>query len=297
MVKIGEQLQYKLSGKLQDGGVVLHSSQVAHVTFYITKLQKVTIDDDAKLVNKEQWKLFSESEKEGIRECIGESHYDYSEGAPTQNEYDNEYDSYEEATQGLEKEITRLEQILEKKRKGLPTPKQLHFLFRHNIPIPPDLTWGQASDTIDECIAQGVQRKRREQSEKFNGFIVGMRVYQYNNPVRGVWHTNKGEITKLTSNNDGVKYAYVKWDDGEKIYYMPASRVDIKTLWKTEASEGQLRAIESKKFFPGDKVLYPPFGVGIVLHAGWSKALVQFQDSAQTLPLTELVLSGSEGEP
>src|SRR5260221_886995 len=179
MKSIGEQLQSKLMGQSHDEGKIVHASQVAHVTFYITKLQKVTVNDDAELVDKEQWKLFSWTEKDGLRECVGEAHYDYSESAPTQNEYYNEYDSYEEAAQGLAKEITRLEQILEKKRAGMPTQKQLHFLFRNKMPIPPDLTWGQASDLIDEKLDQIVkdnaEEKQAKRLERFHGFVEGDR--------------------------------------------------------------------------------------------------------------------------
>src|SRR5260221_776101 len=93
MKSIGEQLQY--SSIMGDGGTIVHVSQVAHVTFYITSEGSERV-----------WgfHLFSESEKRGLEES-----------------YQSPYRSYEEATQALLQEQVKLEEILERKRKGMPT--------------------------------------------------------------------------------------------------------------------------------------------------------------------------------
>src|SRR5258707_717160 len=121
MVKVGERLQYKLMEKPVDGGKVVHVSQVAHVTFYITEHPWL----------QGQYNLFDWSEKRGMGQSVL---YDFN--------------SYEEVSDALTKEQVKLEEILERKRKGMPTQKQVYFLFSNGMPIPPDLTWGQASDLI-----------------------------------------------------------------------------------------------------------------------------------------------------
>lgn len=102
-------------------------------------------------------------------------------------------------------EIALLEMKIEKRRAGYPTPKQLHFLFREKISIPPNLTWGEASDLIDQCLAQKQLKKQQSQVDRFNGFQVGMRVRQKN--YDGI----VGEITKLTAGK-GTKFAYIQVD-------------------------------------------------------------------------------------
>src|SRR5258708_2134892 len=184
MKSIGEQLQYSLfdrDGKKQphDGGKIVHVAQVAHVTFYITEFKGKRVLQHGFVLPLEQvepnatlWKLFSESEKDGLHECRGESYVGPPIGdPPTYDEFYNEFSAYEAATQGLDKEIARFERILEEKRKGMPTRNQLHFLFRHEMPIPVDLTWGQASDLIDEKLAQIGIEKQAKRLEKFNGFV------------------------------------------------------------------------------------------------------------------------------
>ena len=114
---------------------------------------------------------------------------------------------------GLRDAVQHLENVLEKKRKGMPTAKQLHFLFREKISIPLTLTWGEASDHIDERINQIAYEKQAKQQallDKFNGFAVKERVshlFRLNNIVK------TGTITKLFERG-GEKYARVKLDDG-----------------------------------------------------------------------------------
>jgi capsule polysaccharide export protein KpsE/RkpR len=59
----------------------------------------------------------------------------------------------EEEEQDIEKRIAR-------KRKGKPTMRQLATLFDMKIPIPLNLTFGQASDLIDERIERNREKKR-----------------------------------------------------------------------------------------------------------------------------------------
>jgi hypothetical protein len=199
---------------------IVHTSHVAHVTFYIIKHE-----------DREQWKLFSETEKDGIRECRGEAHYDYEE-APTQNEYYNEYDSYEEAIQGLEKEIARLERVLEKKRNRMPTSKQVYFLFCEKIPISIDLTWGQAHDLIEERIAQMEYERLQKQIERFQGFVEGDRVSL-------TWGKKiiKGYIKKLYQAGRAGKFALIEVEDGTT--YRIRNFRAIQKLDESEATEHQ----------------------------------------------------------
>lgn len=184
MKSIGEQLDvFPVGG---DGGTIVHVSQVAHVTFYITS------EDD-------RWfHLFSESEKRGIEEA-----------------WQSPYSCYEYATGALAHEQANLEETLERKRKGMPTQKQVYFFFRNEIPIPPDLTWGQASDIIDEKMAQfdkEKQAKIQETAARFKGLWVGKHITcQFVHPLR----TISGEVTKLTSYQGKPRYAYIRFD-GEK---------------------------------------------------------------------------------
>lgn len=245
-------------------GNIVHTVQVAHVTFSITETPSPGDPEDWD----EIYTVYSETEKDGVKPIQGML-------------------NYSDAVAVVRQEVERLEQILERKRKGMPTQKQVYFLFQKKIPIPLDLTWGEASDLIDEWLVTEKQRKLQAQAEKFKGFTVGMRVYQHSyQNVRGKWRINGGEITKLTSNNHGNNYAYVKWDGGNDV-----ARVSIDTLQKTEASEEQLRALEPK-YQAGDTVSHPSFGVGTVLHAGDTLAAVQFQGSEKLLNLAELTLGG-----
>jgi hypothetical protein len=118
-------------------GRVVHSVQVAHVTFSVTAYEGL---DDC-------YDLYSGSEHGGFQQL--------GWGLP-----------YTEALLQLQEEIEKLETVLERKRKGLPTANQLHFLFRNQIPIPLDLTWGQASDLIEQRMAQIEVEKEAKRKAK-----------------------------------------------------------------------------------------------------------------------------------
>ncbi len=205
--------------------------------------------------------VYSESEKRGLS-LVGDS-FDYQQ-------YDH---SHDDALALLRAEIQRLEDILERKRKGMPTPNQLAFFFRNKISIPLTLTWGEASDTIDDWLAKEKKRKLQAQAERFNGFTVGMRVFQlspvYPNGKREIY---TGEITKLTTNNKGDNYAYVKWD--QDLVYGGISRTGIKTLYKTQQEvdariQAEFRSQErlrqyTNQFIKGTRVRHPMLGEGVI---------------------------------
>lgn len=63
--------------------------------------------------------------------------------------------------------MKKLEERLERRRKGPPTAQQLMFLFREKIPIPLTLTWGDASDIIDERLKQiAIDKEARQQARE-----------------------------------------------------------------------------------------------------------------------------------
>lgn len=132
-----EDLPKELERETKDG--IVYKAQVAHVTFYIKK---------HRWAPRGWYEVYSESEKDG-RHDINILVF-----------------SYECALSSLEDEIRTLEEILERKRSDIPTPKQLHFLFRNKIPIPLTLTWGGASDIVDQRLAQIQIEKQTRQQDK-----------------------------------------------------------------------------------------------------------------------------------
>jgi hypothetical protein len=211
MKEIGEHIQgHNMLDIPLDGGIIIHVSQVAHVTFYITEIDWGV---DENLEPDKRYKLFEESAKRGLREWTGEDHLT------------DIFDTYEEATYYLAQAQANLENILEYKRKGKPTQKQVYFLFSNEIPIPIDLTWGQASDLIDEKLDQKAKEREvyfEEKTKKYQGFQVGMRIdCVFYHPSR----IESGEITRLTSGNRGQRYAYVKYDHDNHV-----DRWDVETL-------------------------------------------------------------------
>jgi hypothetical protein len=176
-------------------GHIIHTEKVAHVTFTIRQIVPDIFD------------LYSESEGKGWHRL----------------EWGVSYDT---ALTRLQQEIVSLESALENKRSSIPTQKQLHFLFRNKVSIPPDLTWGQASDIINEKIAQieierdaMQEQKREKQIKDFHGLWVGKRLIcklPINCPTREV----AGEVFKLTYNNRREpRYVYIRFDDGKSFYY------------------------------------------------------------------------------
>src|SRR6266568_3469591 len=130
--------------------------KVAHVTFYL-----VREDEDSYLI-------FSESPRESL---------DLMRDPRFPEDIDERFFygavSYNDALIILQEAIVSLEGRLERKRDGMPTPRQLAYLFRHKIPIPLTLTWGQASDIIDEKIAQIAKEKQdkvQAKRDQFHGF-------------------------------------------------------------------------------------------------------------------------------
>ncbi|SRR6266702_4485724 len=206
---------------------VVHTEKVHHVTFYL-------VTDK---VLKDWFAIYSESEKRGL-----ELLYDLRPG-------------YDDMLRNLQKEIQELEEILESKRKGIPTAKQLHFLFRERIPIPLELTWGEASNLIDERLNQKEYEKQKyfeAKAEKYNGFLEGVRAFMPYGRFVSI-----GEVTKLTSNNAGTRYAYVKWDSNQNEPSGYTSRVDVKTLYKTQdeaQAKIQTQLDKFNGFAVGDRV-------------------------------------------
>jgi len=168
---------------------IVFSEKVAHITFHLVRMP-------------EGYFVYSESRDRGI-EQIGDDPFIGFDPM-----------TYDTAVQILRESIQKLEQILEKKRSSVPTAKQIYYLFCHKIPISIDLTWGEASDLIDEHVNQEKQAQHQKQAERFNGFTVGQKITcQFSHPTR----LESGTITKLTGNNRSGKYMYVKYDNGNTI--------------------------------------------------------------------------------
>lgn len=130
--------------RLQDiapEGEIVHASKVTHVTFYIIKHP-----------TEERFKLFSESKKYGAQELYPHEF---------EHNYSGYFEAYEDAENALTIAIEKLEQTLERKQNGTPTKDQLYFFFRNKIPIPIDLTWGQAFDLIENWLTENSKRKKR----------------------------------------------------------------------------------------------------------------------------------------
>lgn len=211
---------------------VIRTVQVAHVIFTV---------EEGMYAEPDTYDLYSESPKEG-KQLLGV------------------YLSNERVSQVLDNEIRKLEDILEQKRKGWPTPKQLHFLFREKIPIPLDLTWGQASDLIDERLAQIEYEKAANRLKRFDGLTEGEKVSYLGQP---------GTITKLTQAG-GRKYAHLQLDSGTTI------RTTIEDLKN------------QPKCYAGAKVSHQEFGPGVVMHAGTALAKVQFQGDKKMVKVADL---------
>jgi hypothetical protein len=184
----------------------IYAIQVAHVIFSISELSEIE--------GGKNFKVYSETKQEG-RRFIAET-------------FDLDH-----AGRIVDGEAALLEKKLEQLRHGLPTPKQLMFLFSQKIPIPPTLTWGEASDIIDKRMRQiTIEREARRQE--------------------------KEEIRRK------------KEELKQKVLDPP--------------------------YHPGEKVLHPLHGIGIVLHAGYEFAGVQFQNEKKMVKVTELIASQSEEE-
>jgi hypothetical protein len=225
---------------------IISSEKVAHVTFYLVK------DKDDPF--EESFFVYSESKNRGLERLT-----DYPEPRVS-------------ALEEIRFHAQRLEDILEKKRKGTPTSKQVYFLFLHKIPISLTLTWGEASDLIDEKLNQLEYEKQeylQKKAEKFKGFTVGQRIAcQFLHPLR----LSSGTITKLTSNNRGSHYMYVEYDDGE------ICRWPLNGLPRI-VEEGTKEL--TPYFRPGQQVSHRIFGIGEVITSeleGQSEFVeVQFQ--------------------
>lgn len=170
--------------------------QVAHVIFSISDSSEIGV-----------FKVYSETKQKGRR--LIEETFDL-----------------EHARRIVDDEVNLLKDKLEHLRQGLPTPKQLMFLFREKIPIPLTLTWGEASDIIDERLKQlAIDRESRRQERE--------------------------ELRRK------------KEEEKQKAFDPP--------------------------YHPGEKVLHPSHGIGIVLHAGYGFAGVQFQNEKKMVNVTELI--------
>jgi hypothetical protein len=245
---------------------IVHTEKVAHVAFYIVR--------DKEYEPLDLYLVYSESDDRPLSLVSDPTDYEMVDqrlhygGVP-----------YEEALTILREAIEALERRLEAKRKGIPTARQLHFLFREKIPIPLELTWGEASDLIEERLHQKEKEKQahlQAKTEKFNGLIVGMEVVLCKDtyPGRG----SIGEITKLTSNNDGDRYAWVRWE-GEFEY-----RMSIDALRKAtdeQVAQLALRIEANRKLREelqqGTRVLHSLFGEGVITSKADNRNLVYIE--------------------
>lgn len=175
MNQIGDYLQGDPPGI--ETGIIIKIVTIDFVTFYVTQDYKAGV-----------YRLFSHSKKQGLQERRNPI---YSDGG---------YILEPEVMNRLAEEQVGLLSAMNKKAQGNPTPKQLSFLFANKIPIPVDLTFGQASELIEQQIAEDTKKRL----ENFKGLEVGMMVID-NNGHRGV-------IERLDQPNR-KKYAYVRMAD------------------------------------------------------------------------------------
>lgn len=169
---------------------IVSTETVAHVTFYLVKDK---FDDT--------YSIYTESKDRGLARYRGDGGFCDS------------WD-YRGAIDNFRKAIHDLEATLEMKRKSIPTAKQLHFLFCHGIPIPLTLTWGEASDLIEEKLHQIAYEKQTKQQallDQFNGFAVKDRVTYKPNPKV------TGAITKLWE-VEGSKWANFRPDGSRGVW-------------------------------------------------------------------------------
>ena len=180
-------------------GEIIKTTQVAHVTFFLVFCALT-----------DTYSIYSESPGH----------------PPTALESDL---FREEAIYLFDKEIDRLEEVLERKRKGKPTPRQLHFIFRNGISIPTTLTWGEANNLVKATLARKVEEKQAKRAY-FDGFLVGDRISYL---FRFTGKTLPGKITKLWEVR-GRKYAAIKFDDGSTL---PGIKLSDQNIQQAEVSE------------------------------------------------------------
>lgn len=186
---------------------IVYSLQVEHVTFFIAQSSEL-----------EEWfTLYSESKKEGKRK-LGESY------------------SWEYALSRLEEERDTLLSILERKRKKSPTPSQLMFLFRQKMPIPADLTWGEASDLIGERLEQIKMKKQGvvEVPTEEGQFQPGDRV---RHPRFGEGIVLKSEVLRQeefveVQFTDGTKRLAIAFAKLEKLAYLEDDELLSPDWWE-----------------------------------------------------------------
>lgn len=130
---------------------ILAFEKAAHVTFYVVAHESL-----------EGWYfVYSDSKGQGLQVLSQQGH---PAAATTALHH---LLMHQHTALDLIKDLAqRLEQTIAKKRLGMPTAKQVYFLFRHQIPIPLDLTWGQASDLIDEQLSQIEYEKEQKEKAK-----------------------------------------------------------------------------------------------------------------------------------
>jgi hypothetical protein len=116
----------------------------------------------------------------------------------------------DDALTGLDAAIQHLEVTLEWKRKGPPTQKQVYFLFCEKIPIPVDLTWGQASDLIDERLSQverDLKQGRREmiteEESLFLAYIKKQRKLGFGRMIQIIGHEWYRTLTREHPGTEG----------------------------------------------------------------------------------------------
>ncbi len=189
---------------------IVQIERAAYVNFYVAKHE----------LREGFYLAYMETKDQGLQLL------DNYSGRPVSDEFDAYHSSQEQALKTIERASQRLLEILNKKRNGLPTAKQVYFLFTHRIPIPLDLTWGQASDLIDECLNQIAYEReaaKQAQFEKYYGFQVGDRVSWLFTAVNIV---ENGTISRLREMGER-KLATIKLDSGGIL-----SGVDVDQLQK-----------------------------------------------------------------
>lgn len=113
----------------RQGAPVVHSTRVAFITVEIRE----ALPDSA-------WHVYTVSSTDET----------YIDSAVS---LDDAYRLHKQTVDGITRRILS-------KRKGRPTPAQLATLFSLKIPIPLDLTWGQASDMIDAALTEKQNERR-----------------------------------------------------------------------------------------------------------------------------------------
>ena len=75
-----------------------------------------------------------------------------------------------------EEQEKNIREHIEMRRKGTPTMRQLATLFSLKVPIPLDLTFGQASDLISEYLPLEKEKRKAERALKAHSLLESKRI-------------------------------------------------------------------------------------------------------------------------